>query len=118
MIYKVGDVVIGKIIKMGAKFITVKSREGYIFIIHKKELTDFNKKSICDMFNLGETINFIALKFDEESKSGLGSFKRNHPNELKENINNKLKETSSGFKNLLKHAMDSFMSDEGKNKGQ
>ncbi|UWV77602.1 RNA-binding protein [Mycoplasmopsis cynos] len=104
MIYKPGDVVMGKVIKIGSKYITVKTKKGCIFFINKNEITDFTKKSNYDIFRLNEQINFIALKFNATKRNGFGSYKKNHPNELKEKVLCKLIETPNGFKNLSEYS--------------
>ncbi|AKF40881.1 30S ribosomal protein S1 [Mycoplasmopsis canis UFG4] len=110
MIYNIGDVVIAKVVKTGNKFITTKTKDGFTFFIDKREISDFSKKNIYEMFSIGETINFIALKVTTENnqKIGYGSFKKNHPNELKENISTRLKETPNGFKNIYEHSQKMF----------
>ncbi|QNM93877.1 RNA-binding protein [Mycoplasma sp. Pen4] len=112
--YKQGDVATGKVIKTGLKFIVVQDRFSNEFIIYKKEVTDYIKNKLTDIFTQGEIINFIVLSYNPKKSQGQGSFKRNHPNHVKRDVicNIKkcaeLKETSSGFANLYTHMMSSL----------
>ncbi|ATO30840.1 RNA-binding protein [Mycoplasmopsis bovirhinis] len=109
--YKYGDVVVAKVSKVTQKYIIAQTKENQQFTILRNEISDYPNKNIYSLFEVGEMINFIALecKLNKiKQQICYGSFKKNHPNELKSRIYSKLQKTPNGFKNLYNHTQKVF----------
>ncbi|WP_036452768.1 hypothetical protein [Mycoplasma buteonis] len=108
MNYQPKDVVTAKVIRTGSKFVVLETKEGIKFIIYKNEITDYVKTKIQDILKVKDIINFVVLKYDTTRKTGVGSFKRNHPTFMDTPFIYRLKETPSGFENLIKNTLESL----------
>ncbi|WP_406613695.1 hypothetical protein ACJA23_02510 [Mycoplasma corogypsi] len=99
--YKAKDVAFGKVTRTGQKYITVETKEGALFTIKKNEISDNKRHRINDLIKLKDSINFIVISYEIESKTGFGSFKKNHPNYQDNPFKYFLKETPGGFDQLI-----------------
>ncbi|WP_029906278.1 S1 RNA-binding domain-containing protein [Mycoplasmopsis opalescens] len=97
---KKGDVLFGKITKVGWNGLFISTTKGFTFFIPKTNVTDKSKTVLESIFKKGDFINFIVDEIDNETKSGVGNFKANHPLFAKAPFNEELKETKYGFKTL------------------
>ncbi|QKT05493.1 RNA-binding protein [Mycoplasma sp. OR1901] len=101
---KCPQIKIGKVQKVFNDYVIIQTKEMEKFVIFKNEITDFNR-NINSILRQNDLINFVVLSFNKEKNEGKGSFKRNHTNELNNRVIYKLKETPSGFKNLLSYTL-------------
>ncbi|MGZ9797131.1 hypothetical protein ACXYRK_00500 [Mycoplasma sp. AC1221] len=103
MKYKVGDIVIAKVFKVGPQYVSLQTKDSTKFFIYREDISDYKPCKIYDIFKIGDIVNFVCLYFNINKNYGYGSYKKNHPNELRTYGNYWLKETSKGFKNLINY---------------
>ncbi|MEE3928148.1 hypothetical protein V2E24_00970 [Mycoplasmopsis ciconiae] len=104
MKYKNQDTVSGVITKIDDEYINALVDNHINFRIWKSDVSDWQNFDLNKVFKVGENINFVVKSIKNET-SGLGVFKANHFNFKRSPFHHELKETQSGFKNLLKHAL-------------
>ncbi|UUM19535.1 hypothetical protein NPA11_02005 [Mycoplasma sp. 1578d] len=92
---------IGKVIKITDSFIKISAKNGDIFTIHAKQISDKPNVKIKNIFKINDVVNFYINSYDTKTKKGIGSFMINHPNFCADPFQFKLDETKNGFANLL-----------------
>ncbi|VEU70268.1 S1 domain-containing protein [Mycoplasmopsis glycophila] len=107
MEYKNRDIVVGKVLQVGKKFAVLETKDAARFLIYRNEISDFHKHKATDILFPNDIVNFVVLSFNNSKRQGVGSFKLNHPNYMYSPFVYKLKETRSGFRNLLNYTMGS-----------
>ncbi|ADE19708.1 hypothetical protein [Mycoplasma crocodyli] len=107
MSYKINDVAFGNIINITENSITVLTKDGYNFLILKKDITDWKNTKLNFMFNINEKINFIVLTCESKNNC-TGSFKFNHPQFSRSPFEYGLNPTKGNFKKL-KNSVDQLI---------
>lgn len=97
----------GWIYEIKSTGLSVKSGKWKGFISYK-DITDFPNFELQNMFNINEKVHFKVLEVDEIKHRFVGSFKLLHLMYSKQKFKFELKETPSGFKNLLKSIIEEY----------
>ncbi|MBZ4195479.1 S1 RNA-binding domain-containing protein [Mycoplasma tauri] len=99
---KKGDILCGLVKNINNHGIIVWTFNNMKFFIPLSLITDFKKTNIERIFEINQKINFVVESIDEDSTTGIGNFKANHPIYLRSPFSTIISETKNGFRNLNK----------------
>lgn len=97
------QIVSGIVKKINKTTIIVELEENYEGLLHISNVSDYYVNNLGYMFKVGVEYAFMVIDVDEDLKRVLLNWKSIHPRFLKNPFKYEIKETQSGFSNLLEH---------------
>ncbi|VEU59652.1 S1 RNA-binding domain-containing protein [Mesomycoplasma neurolyticum] len=99
-------IVKGKVKEINKSNLLISFGDRFEGSVSIKEISDYFIEDLNDMFNIGDTISFYVLGYNEKKGKFLLSFKKIRPEYLKKPFKSEISETKNQFNNLFKFTKD------------
>ena len=101
--YKIGEIVVGSVIKIKPNYMLIKLEDGNTGFLHISELSDFFINKIEGFLDANKKYEFIVKEFNEKINGVKLSWKDISPRFLTDPFEFEIEETKQGFKTLEKN---------------
>ena len=108
---EVNSIVRATVVNINKNYLLVNIDEDFTGMVHISNVSDYFILDINLMFKVGEEYDFQIEEIDYKTKKIKLNWKSLNPRFLKRAFKYELKETESGFKNLLEKTLKEVMSD-------
>ena len=101
----------GVVRKIKKTIIIVELENGFEGMLHISDVSDYYVNNLNYMFEIGKEYSFKIISMDHENKRAKVDWKSIHPRFMKTPFKYEIKETESGFGNLLKNTLKEIEND-------
>ena len=108
---EVGSIVHSTVVNINKNYLLVNIHNNFTGMVHISNISDYFIIDINSMFTVGEKYDFKIEEIDYKTKKIRLNWKVLNPRFLKRAFKYELKETKSGFKNLLDKTLKEVASD-------
>ena len=107
----VNIVLTGVVKKINSTTVIVELENQYEGLLHISNVSDYYVNNLNYMFEIGKEYPFKIIELDDDKKRAKLDWKSIHPRFLKNPFKYEVKETKSGFENLLENTLKEVEND-------